>query len=108
MSREYHEVEEIRFREVDGEDVVTTHTPRSIEGCIPSPLAFRGWPSLALEAGTTIARLKEMQEEARAAKDYATADRIRNIWMPLQDSLSSLGIAYREDVEITPTSQSKA
>ncbi|WP_299671752.1 hypothetical protein [uncultured Roseobacter sp.] len=56
-----------------------------------------GWNKLAFTTGAAVARLKELQEEARLKGDYETADKLRLVWMPFQDSMSYLGLKYTEE-----------
>lgn len=56
----------------------------------------RGWNKVVSDCGFAIMRLREMQEDARAAKDYDAADKLRAIADRLENSISFFAITYTE------------
>lgn len=74
-------------------------TGRINSDVIPPDLARKGWGALAVQAGHTVYVLREMQEAARAAEDYETADALRDLAEPLQARLAYLGLQYTQPPE---------
>ena len=64
---------------------------------IPPEMCFMGWNRLALVAGWAAHDLRLMQEHARAAQDYDTADRLRSIAIELEGAIGYLEITYTPD-----------
>lgn len=83
-----------------GHDPKWNRPPGSVNSdAIPPALLMRGWGALAVQAGHTVYVLREMQEAARAAQDYQTADALRDLAEPLQARLAFVGVQYARPPE---------
>lgn len=57
---------------------------------------YRGWNMVAFECGHSAMRLREMQQAARDAKNYDTADKLRATAERLERAIGYFGITYTE------------